>query len=70
MGTIITYITENNLMEHRTHTLPFYQRLSFILITLGILCVALIYGRSIILPLLFGILLANLLLPFTKYLCD
>lgn len=57
-------------MEHRAPATPFYQRLSFILITLTIICVALIFGRSIILPLLFGILLANVLLPVTKYLCN
>lgn len=57
-------------MEHRAPATPFYQRLSFILISLTIICVALIFGKSIILPFLFGILLANVLLPVTKYLCD
>ncbi|HZX73371.1 MAG TPA: AI-2E family transporter [Cyclobacteriaceae bacterium] len=54
-------------MEDHTSR-PFYLRLSLNLISLFIICLALIYGRSIILPLLFGILLANLLLPLTQYL--
>src|SRR6478609_629746 len=70
MGTIINHAFENNSMEHHAPTVPFYQRFGYIILSLAILCVALIYGRSIILPLLFGILLANLLLPFTQYLCD
>src|SRR6187551_2872115 len=47
---------------------PFYQKLGFILISLAIICVALIYGQSIILPILFSVLLANILLPLTRYL--
>lgn len=46
---------------------PFYQKFSLILISLTILVVALIYGKDLILPLLFSILLANLLLPVTNY---
>lgn len=57
-------------METQVSKTPFYQRLCFNLLSIGILCVALIYGRSIILPLLFGILVANLLLPVTKFLCS
>jgi predicted PurR-regulated permease PerM len=47
---------------------PFYEKLSFNLVSLCIICLALIYGQVVILPLLFGILLANLLLPATRYL--
>ncbi len=54
-------------MVERTEP-PFYQKLSFNLISLFLICVALIYGQSIILPLLFSILLANILLPFTGFL--
>jgi len=50
------------------NTTPFYQKFGFILISLAIICVALIYGQSIILPILFSILLANILLPLTRYL--
>lgn len=47
---------------------PFYQKLSFNLISLAIIAVALIYGSDIIVPVLFAILLANLLLPVVRYL--
>jgi predicted PurR-regulated permease PerM len=47
---------------------PFYQKLSFNLITLSLICLALIYGKDLLLPLLFSILLANLLLPVAKFL--
>ena len=56
-------------MESQTEA-PFYQKLSLILISLTIICVALIYGQSIILPILFSILLANILLPITQYLSN
>lgn len=46
---------------------PFYQKFSLVLLSLAILVVALIYGKDLILPLLFSILLANLLLPVTNY---
>lgn len=49
---------------------PFYQKFSLILISMSIICVALIYGQSIILPILFSILLANILLPITRYLSN
>lgn len=54
-------------MENQTDP-PFYQKLSFTLISLALICVALIYGKDIILPVLFSILLANILLPLTHYL--
>ncbi len=47
---------------------PFHQKLSLTLISISLLCVALIYGKEIILPVLFSILLANLLLPLTNFL--
>lgn len=47
---------------------PFYQKLSFNLISLAIISVALIYGGDIVLPVLFAILLANLLLPAVRFL--
>lgn len=47
---------------------PFYKKLSAVLISIALLCVAIIYGQNIILPILFAILLANLLLPVTQFL--
>jgi predicted PurR-regulated permease PerM len=47
---------------------PFYQKFSFNLISLSILCVLLYVGKAIILPVLFSILLANILLPLTHFL--
>lgn len=52
---------------HKESVTPFYQKFSLILISLAILVAALIYGKDLILPLLFSILLANLLLPVTHY---
>ena len=49
------------------HTTPFYQRLSLVLISLTILTVGLFYGKGIILPILFAILLSMLLLPITNF---
>lgn len=54
-------------MEKKTEA-PFYQKLSFNLISLALICVALIYGGDIIIPVLFAILLANLLLPMVNFL--
>lgn len=47
---------------------PFYQRLSFNLISIALLITALYLGKSVILPILFSILLATLLLPVFKFL--
>lgn len=47
---------------------PFYKRFSLTLLSLAILCVGLIYGKDIILPLLFAVLLSTLLLPLTNFL--
>jgi len=52
-------------MDH--HTTPFYQRLSLVLISLTILTLGMFYGKGIILPILFAILLAMLLLPITNF---
>lgn len=49
---------------------PLYHRVSHTLLALGIIAVALILGRQIILPLLFGVLLSTLLLPLTNYLAN
>ncbi|MBA4054572.1 MAG: hypothetical protein C0490_07665, partial [Marivirga sp.] len=48
---------------------PFYQRVSLVLLSLAILAVGLFFGKEIILPLLFAILLSTLLLPLTNFLC-
>lgn len=55
-------------MEKGHSDKPFYERLSFNLISITILCLALSFGKLIILPILFGILLANLLLPTARFL--
>ena len=47
---------------------PFYQRLGFTLLSLGIIAAAIVLGKEILLPILFAILLAMLLLPITNYL--
>ncbi|HZB13605.1 MAG TPA: AI-2E family transporter [Chryseolinea sp.] len=47
---------------------PFYQRLALVLISLTILCVGVYYGKGIILPILFAILLSMLLLPIANFL--
>lgn len=55
-------------MMNKDALTPSYQKFSLILISITILVVTLIYGKDLILPLLFSILLANLLLPVTNYL--
>lgn len=47
---------------------PFYERLCFTLISLSIICLALVFAKGIILPILFAILLATLLLPVASFL--
>jgi predicted PurR-regulated permease PerM len=54
-------------MESQSHS-PFYQRLSFNLISLCLVSVIVIYGKSIIVPLAMGILFATLLLPIVRFL--
>lgn len=46
---------------------PFYQKLALNLICLVLLTLIVIYGKSIILPLLFAILFANLILPVNNF---
>src|SRR5688500_7207140 len=52
----------------RQEQTPFYQKASLILISLTIISLGLFYGKSIILPLMFAILLAMLLLPIANFL--
>lgn len=47
---------------------PFYKKLAFVLISLSLIALMLIYGRNIVLPILFAILFANILLPVAKFL--
>lgn len=47
---------------------PFYHRLSLNLISIALLIVALYLGKDVVLPILFSILLATLLLPVYKWL--
>lgn len=47
---------------------PFYQKLSLTLISITLLSLGLYYAKGIILPVLFAILLAMLLLPVTNFL--
>ena len=51
-----------------TATDPFYKRLSFNLLSLALIGGMLYIGQGIIVPLLFAILLATLLLPVTRFL--
>lgn len=46
---------------------PFYKRLSLNLISLALICLALIYGKPLLLPIFFAILFANLLLPIVNF---
>ncbi|HEX6222797.1 MAG TPA: AI-2E family transporter [Chryseolinea sp.] len=48
-------------------TTPFYQRLSLVLISLAILTLGLYYGKGLLLPIFFAILLSMLLLPITNF---
>src|SRR6187399_2681877 len=47
---------------------PFYRNLSFNLISLALIMVALIYGKTFLLPLFFAVLFANLLLNVVNFL--
>lgn len=51
-----------------TTTAPFYQKLAYCLLSVGLLAVGLYVGRELILPILFSILLATLLLPVVRFL--
>jgi predicted PurR-regulated permease PerM len=54
-------------MESQTSS-PFYQRLALNLISVCLIGIIIIYGKSIVIPLALAILFANLLLPITRYL--
>jgi predicted PurR-regulated permease PerM len=47
---------------------PVYQKLAYILISVAIITTALYLGKDFILPLLFSVLLATLLVPITRFL--
>src|SRR5688572_14376343 len=47
---------------------PFYRKLSLNLISIALIIVALIYGKTLLLPFFFAILFANLLLPVVTFL--
>jgi predicted PurR-regulated permease PerM len=47
---------------------PFYRKLSFNLISIALIIVGLIYGKTLLLPFFFAILFANLLLPVVRWL--
>jgi predicted PurR-regulated permease PerM len=55
-------------MESQTTHSPFYLRLCLNLISVCLLGVLVVYGKSIIVPLALAILFANLLLPITRWL--
>jgi predicted PurR-regulated permease PerM len=66
---IITRLEPDNYdsMDSQANA-PFYQKLGLTLLSLTIIIMGLSYGKNIILPVLFAILLANILLPVTNYL--
>lgn len=49
---------------------PFYHRLSLNLLSIALIIVALYLGKDVILPIMFSILLATLLLPIVKFLMN
>jgi predicted PurR-regulated permease PerM len=51
-----------------TNETPFYQRLAYNLISIGILVAAISLGRSVFVPIFLAILLATLLLPVVRFL--
>ena len=52
---------------HDDHA-PFYQRLGFTLLSLGLIAAAIVLGKDVLLPIFFAVLLSMLLLPITNYL--
>lgn len=56
------------MIPEKTERQPFYLRFSLSLLSLALITIALIFGKEIIIPLLFSILLATLLLPLTNFL--
>jgi predicted PurR-regulated permease PerM len=67
LGTEILLTRQIEDMVPTTRT-PFYHKLGLVLISLTIICLTLYYAKGIILPVLFAILLAMLLLPITGFL--
>ena len=59
--------TEIRFMVHQAQT-PFYQKLSLTLLSLAILTLTIFYAKGLILPILFAVLLAMLLLPVVNFL--
>jgi predicted PurR-regulated permease PerM len=53
-----------------TDSTPYYQKITFNLLTLALLTTLLYLGQSILIPLFIAILLATLLLPVTNFLID
>ncbi|MDZ4713929.1 MAG: AI-2E family transporter [Cytophagales bacterium] len=51
-----------------THSEPFHQKLALILISIGLISLGLYFGRGLLLPFLFSLLFAALLLPITNFL--
>jgi predicted PurR-regulated permease PerM len=47
---------------------PFYKKLALVLVSLSLIAVMMIYGGNIVLPILFAVLLANILLPVVQFL--
>lgn len=47
---------------------PFYQRLGLTLLSIGLIATGVVLGKEVLLPILFAVLLAMLLLPVTNFL--
>lgn len=56
------------MREPQELKLPFYMRLAAILLCILLMLIMLRYGRAVIIPLFFSLLIALMLLPFTKWL--
>jgi predicted PurR-regulated permease PerM len=55
-------------MQHTIDQTPFYKRLAFNLLSIGLIVVLLYVAQDILIPVLFAILLASILLPLNKWL--
>ena len=55
-------------MDNTATNPPFYIRFSLTLLSLGLLAAAVVLGKDVVIPLMFAILLATLLLPLVKFL--
>jgi predicted PurR-regulated permease PerM len=62
---LFAFIEKRKMANQST---PFYQKVSLNLLSLSILGAALYFGKEIIVPILFSILIASLLLPVTRFL--